>query len=206
MYGRNLYISRIDYAGESAGIYSIDLDTLDQKLVLAMPYFGEYSIMSFAVEDQYLSVAGKGKVRVIDLVTGEVLQEYTLDETSGYIYAVSFDSENMTCAVYCQHGTLKKMGIIKPDGTFVTVYYFDEYRYAYHDRILCRNGHIYWAVQVNLSGRIVDHYELEDYDYLNHRPAVVDKVFHVAMGEDSVLLLSFGESSKEVLLLEYPAK
>lgn len=97
-----------------------------------------------------------------------------MPEAVKYVYCVSYDSKNDTCALYYADNDSEDIGILKEGQTKIaSVFTFSQNHYAYQDKIDCHDGHIYWIAQANVSGNITDHYTFIDYNYLDHKPTEI---------------------------------
>lgn len=205
VYEDKIFYGWIDYDVKKADIYCYDMDTQKSVSVYSLSYRDDLSIMSFAVENQYLSVAGPSGIGVKDLTTDEKVYQCDLPDGVEYVFSVSYDYENKKCAIYYADKDSEDIGVISEDKTKVDSHYtFAANHYAYHDTIKCLDGHIYWIRQADVTGDVTDHYVYVDYDYLNKEPVETIRTFDVFVNDTNAYYLSYDKAGdyEKILLYE----
>ena len=192
-----VYYSTIDYESQEVRVIAYDITTKIRTDIIKAEFDETKQPYSINIENEYLSFACSDRVKVLDLRDDEVVFESSLPETVKYVFTVSYDSINDTCALYYADENSEDIGILKEgDSSIASVFTFSKNRYAYQDKIECYDGHIYWIAQANVSGNITDHYRLIDYNYLEHKPIETKRTFNYYRFEDTVYILRFNKGGK----------
>lgn len=195
VYRTSVYYTTIDYTAQTVTVHSYDIATKTTGIVLSEPYAEGGAPYVISVEDGFLSYAGYQSATVIRLDDGEVVFQANLPKAVEYVYAISYDSANDACGLYYCDEDSEDIGIFKEGDTEVLSHFtFNEHHYAYQDQIRCTNGHLYWIVQSNISGRITDHYVLMEYNYIDPEPKEIERTFYCYIDGDTVYSLRFNKN------------
>ncbi len=192
IYQNKVYYPVVDYQKETADIYCYDTQTGKNASVSSLPYDGEYSIMTMNVEANYLTVASTSDIVVFDVEKECLVQQTPLPREVGFVFAVSYDYINEKCALYYSDEDSEDIGFINEAGEMDSHFTFGDNQYAFEDKITCIDGHIYWIVQMDSTGDVSDHYRYVEYDYVNHKPYEIKRVFNLEVNEDHKYYLAFG--------------
>ena len=127
--------------------------------------------------------------------TGKTVFENALPEDTYYVFSVSYDAANSTCALYYCDSDSENIGtMLQGDTAIRSVYTFGSNEYAYQDQIKCVNGCIFWISQHNVSGNVTDHYRLIQYDYLQDKPMETNRTIAYFIDGKTVYFLRFDKA------------
>jgi hypothetical protein len=195
IYLSTVYYCAINYDQEVVQVITYDITTKTTNAVYKVKFDISNQPYSINLENEYLSFVCSEQIKVLNLQNNEPVFDSTLPEAVKYVYSVSYDSKNDTCALYYADNDSEDIGILKEGQTEIaSVFTFSQNHYAYQDKIDCHDGHIYWIAQANVSGKITDHYTFIDYNYLDHKPTEIDRTFSFYRNESELYLLRFNES------------
>lgn len=207
IYGRNVYWCATDAEKETAEIRSYSVDSGTTETVFKSAYNGEDSLSCLTVDGEYLSVAhwnreGQPMVTVLSLATGQVVIEQILPSWVRHVFAVSYDSTNSKVVLYLLRGNGKESlyafpsdgGEYDDEGLFL-ICDFKEGIYAYHDRVKCRDGHVYWIFQLNRTGNVSDHYFLADYSFRSDKITEYRRTYAFSVEGERMYTLSFNRQN-----------
>lgn len=191
------YYAYMDYSAQQAHVFRYDLQKKSAEPIFSPKWEGDKSVMSFAVQDGLLSIAVPEGITVLDLNSGETVYKNLLPTDIHYVFSVSYDAVNKTCALYYADSDSEDIGIMKQgDATIRSIYTFGSNQYAYQDQIQCLNGRIYWISQFNASGNVTEHYSLVEYDYLSDLPNETQRTLNFYVDEHGEYLLRFDRSGE----------
>ena len=194
IYLNTIYYCNINYDQQEVQVLAYDIKTKTTNDIIKVEFHEERQPYSINLEDQYLSFACSDQIQVLNLQNNEIVFDFTLPDAVKYVYGVSYDSQNDTCALYYADDNSEDISVLKEGDTdILSVFTFSQNRYAYQDKIKCYDGHIYWVAQANVSGNITDHYTFIDYNYLKHEPTEIDRTFSFYRSESNLYLLRFNK-------------
>ena len=192
IHNNGVYYAYMDFEAQQAHIHRYDLQTKAVETVYSPAWEGSKSVMCFAIEAGLLSVAAPTGVTVLNLDTGKTVFENALPEDTYYVFSVSYDAANSTCALYYRDSDSEDIGTMQQgDAAIRSVYTFGSNEYAYQDQIKCVNGCIFWISQHNVSGNVTDHYRLIQYDYLQDKPTETNRTIAYFVDGKTVYFLRF---------------
>ena len=195
IYLNTVYYCAIDYDSQEVQVIAYDITTKAINEIYKVDFDEAKQPYSINLENAYLSFVCSEQIKVLNLQSNEVVFDSSLPEAIKYVYSVSYDSKNDTCALYYADNDSEDIGILKKgQNDVVSVFTFSQNHYAYQDKIECYDGHIYWIAQANLSGNVTDHYTFIDYNYLEHKPTEIDRTFSFYRNESEFYLLRFNKS------------
>lgn len=124
------------------------------------------------------------------------------------VYDVDYDAEMDVYALYYMDVRKKEHTAVYDRARIDNIYTFAANSYAVDDMLEIADGHLYWALQMNWSGNITDHYLVTDYDLQKGRPVEHDRGYWFSRSDEGLLVLSFGEDGdyKTCVLTVYPYK
>ena len=188
------YYCTIDYQQQKVYVRAYDIESKNTTDVYTAAFVEENQPYGICAEDAYLSFFCTGQITVLNLENNEIVMDSLLPSVVKRVFCVSYDCKNNTFALYYADADSEDIGIWKEgDSEIVSLFTFNENRYAYRDKIECCDGHIYWITQSNISGMVADHYLLVDYDYLNHKPVETTRTFDFCRDEDGLHILRFNK-------------
>ncbi len=195
IFGNVAYYCLIDYDQKEVRAIAYDLSSKATDNVYTAVFEEENQPYFINLDAGYLSFACSDLITVLDLQTNQTVYRASLPDDVRYVYSVSFDSKNETCALYYADGDSEDIGILRKGETAISsVFTFSENHYAYHDKIECYDGHIYWIAQANVSGNVTDHYRLVDYNYLEHKPSETTRTFDFCRAGEDIYMLRFNKN------------
>lgn len=178
IYDHTVYYCLADHAQLQATLYAYDIATQTTHTVHTVPFTEETLPHSFSVEERFITLADSKTVIILDRMTYDITKTHVLPADVERVFAVSYNADDDTCALYYSDEDSEDIGILDPQNSRLTsLYTFAENHYAYHDTIRCIDGHLYWIAQSNVSGYVADHYRLIDYDYKTHRATETPQAF-----------------------------
>ena len=206
LYGGKLYYCLNDYQTEKSSVLSYDLESEKTETVYETDLSENGTALS--VNDHTLTAyLGEGEgleQRLIQIdLEGEDKKEIQVPGQVDALYALSYDQENDLLALYYHESEseTEDIGTFAPgDQQVKSLYSMPENVYAYHDRIDIRNGILYWVTQTDVSGDIVDHYSLTQYDCKNDKPQEHKRTFGYALADETSFVLSYGEDPSVVIV------
>lgn len=198
-----VYFGNIDYAGRKAALLRYDISEARVEELFILPYAGERSIQALNITEGMLVAAVTGEddcveILTIDLDDGQVIRSLKLPENVEYVYAVAKDTVTDNYAIYYLDGKnfAENIGICRAGAQAVkSLFTFGSNVYAYRDAIEYANGHVCWVIQMNVSGRIIDHYRLVVYDAATDTPKEYARTFDFHLDGDNIYALSFDEAA-----------
>ena len=195
VYLNTVYYCAINYDSQEVQVIAYDITTKATSDVYKVEFDEAKQPYSVNLENEYLSFVCSEQIKVLNLQNNETVFDSTLPEAVKYVYSVSYDIQNDTCALYYADNDSEDIGILKEGQTEVaSVFTFSQNHYAYQDKIECYDGHIYWIAQANVSGNVTDHYTFIGYNYLDHKPTEIDRTFSFYRNESELYLLRFNKS------------
>ena len=195
IYLNTVYYCAINYDSQAVQVFAYDITTKSTSDVYKVDFDEAKQPYSINLENEYLSIVCSEQIKVLNLQNNETVFDSTLPEAIKYVYSVSYDSKNDTCALYYADNDSEDIGILKEgQSDIVSVFTFSQNHYAYQDKIECYDGHIYWISQANVSGVVTDHYKFIDYNYLDHKPTEIDRTFSFYRNESELSLLRFNKN------------
>lgn len=195
IFRNNVYYCVIDYAQNKVQAVSYNIETKTSSIIHSVALKEENQPYTINLNDEYLSFNCSNRITVLNVETNQTVYDAALPGSVVYVYTASYDSINDTCAIYYADSDSEDIGILKEGETeILSLYTFAEHHYAYKDKIECYNGHIYWIWQANVSGRVSDHYQLFDYNYLKHTPLEISRTFALHRDGNDLYLLRFNQN------------
>ncbi len=195
IYLDTVYYCAINYDNQEVQVIAYDITTKTTSDVYNVDFDEAKQPYSINLENEYLSFVCSEQIKVLNLQNNEVVFDSTLPDTIKYVYSVSYDSKNDTCALYYADNDSEDIGVLKEEQSEIaSVFTFSQNHYAYQDKIECHDGHIYWIAQANVSGAVTDHYRFIDYNYLDHKPTEIERTFSFYRNESELYLLRFNKS------------
>ena len=192
-----VYYCAIDYAQETVRVLAYDLETKTTTEFYTTTFSEDRQPHTIHLDNEYLSFACSDQVKVFHLESKEVAFVSALPEDTEYVFGVSYDSKNNTCALYYADSDSEDIGILKSgEENIRSIFTFSKNHYAYQDKLECYDGHVYWIAQANVSGNVSDHYTLVDYNYLTHKAVETGRSFDFYRGEDAVYILRFNKDGE----------
>lgn len=201
-----VYFINIDYETRTVNACEYNTVTGETKTVRSFEFVSDALPHTVCVDNGYLTVSCSDFVNVTSLDSGAVVFESALPESTAHVFAASYDSTNNVCALYYADEDSEDIGILESTSNVITsLYTFGQNEYAYHDTVKCRDGHIYWIRQLNVSGNVTDHYSMIDYDYKKNVPVEIKRTFGFYCGDDGIYSLRFnkGGSYSEIELYRH---
>lgn len=194
IYLNTVYYCVINYDSQEVQVIAYDIATKTMSDVYKVDFDETKQPYSLNLDNEYLSFVCSGQIKVFNLQNNEVVFDSALPEAIKYVYSVSYDSKNDTCALYYSDNDSEDIGILKErENDIASVFTFSQNHYAYQDKIECYDGHIYWIAQANVSGDVTDHYKFISYNYLDHKPTEIDRTFSFYRKESELYLLRFNK-------------
>ena len=194
IYLNTAYYCTINYDKQEVQVVAYDIIAKTKTELLKDDFHETKQPYSVNPENEYLSFVCSDQIKVLHLQSNEVVFDSALPEAVKYVYGVSYDSKNDTCALYYADNDSEDVGILKEgENDVVSVFTFSQNHYAYQDKIECCDGHIYWIAQANVSGTVTDHYTLIDYNYLEHTPKETDRTFGFYRAGNDFYVLRFNK-------------
>ena len=204
IYLNTVYYCAINYDRREVQVIAYDITTKTTNDIIKVELHEELQPYSINLENEYLNFACSDQIKVINLQNNEVAFDCTLPDIVEYVFAVSYDSKNDTCALYYSDDDSEDIGVLKEGDTNIrSVFTFSQNHYAYQEKIECYDGHIYWIEQANVSGKVADHYRLVDYDYLKDKPKETARTFSFYRYGSELYLLRINEKSEQIDLCQY---
>ena len=194
IYLNTVYYCAINYDQHEVQVIAYDITTKTTRDVYKVEFNEMKQPYSINLENEYLSFVCSDQIKVLDLQNNEVVFDSALPDTVKYVYSVSYDSKNDTCALYYADNDSEDIGVLKEENDIVSIFTFPQNHYAYQDKIECYDGHIYWIAQANVSGSVTDHYMFIDYNYLEHKHTEIARTFSFYRNESELYLLRFNKS------------
>ena len=197
IYLNTAYYCTIDYDNQEVQVMAYDIASNTKTDVIKVEFDETKQPYSINLENETLSIVCSDQIKVLDLQNDEIVFDSVLPDSVTYVYGVSYDNQNDTCALYYADNDSEDIGILKKgENDIVSVFTFSKNHYAYQDKIECYDGHIYWINQANVSGTVTDHYTLIDYNYLEHKPTETDRTFSFYRFENIFYILRFNKSGE----------
>ena len=124
------------------------------------------------------------------------------------VFDVDYDAELDVYALYYMDVRMKEHTALYDRSRIDNIYTFAANSYAVDDMLEIADGHLYWALQMNWSGNIADHYIVTDYDLQKGRPVEHERSYWFSCSDEGLLVLSFGEEDdyETCVLTVYPNK
>ena len=195
IYLNTVYYCAINYDSQEVQVIAYDITTKATSDVYKVEFDEAKQPYSINLENEYLSFVCSEQIKVLNLQNNETVFDSTLPEAVKYVYSVSYDIQNDTCALYYADNDSEDIGILKEGQTEIaSVFTFSQNHYAYQDKIECYGGHIYWIAQANVSGNVTNHYTFVDYNYLDHKPTEIDRTFSFYRNESKLYMLRFNKN------------
>ena len=195
IYLNTVYYCAINYDSQEVQVIAYDITTKATSDVYKVEFDEAKQPYSINLENEYLSFVCSEQIKVLNLQNNETVFDSTLPEAVKYVYSVSYDIQNDTCALYYADNDSEDIGILKEGQTEIaSVFTFSQNHYAYQDKIECYDGHIYWIAQANVSGYVTNHYTFVDYNHLDHKPTEIDRTFSFYRNESELYLLRFNKN------------
>ena len=195
IYLNTVYYCVINYEQQKVQVTAYDIATKATSDVYKVDFDEAKQPYSINLENEYLHFICSEQIKVLNLQNNEVVFDSTLPEAIKYMYSVSYDSKNDTCALYYADNNSEDVGVLKEgQNEIASVFTFSQNHYAYQDKIECYDGHIYWIAQANVLGNVTDHYTFIDYNYLDHKPTEIDRTFSFYRNESELYLLRFNQN------------
>lgn len=195
IFGNVAYYCLIDYEKQEVRAIAYDLSSQATNDVYTAAFEEDNQPYFINLEATYLSFACSDFITVLDVQTNQTVYRASLPDDVKHVFSVSYDSKNETCALYYADGDSEDIGILRKGETAISsLFTFSENYYAYHDKIECYNGHVYWIAQANVSGYVTDHYKLIDYNYLEHKVSETSKTIDFCRAGEDIYLLRFNKS------------
>lgn len=188
------YFCVIDYEQQQVQVLGYDIGAKKTAELYTVAFYDERQPYSINLENGYLSFVCSNHVKVLNLQSNETVYDSPLPSDVAHIFGISYDSKNDTCALYYADSDSEDIGIMKEgEDKILSILTFSENHYAYHDKIECYDGHIYWIAQANITGAVTDHYTLVDYNYLEHKVVETDRTFDFCRIENALYILRFNK-------------
>lgn len=195
IYQNTVYYCNINYDTQEVEVVAYDIATKATSDVYRVDFDEAKQPYSINLENEYLSFVCSEQIKVLDLKNNEIVFDTALPEAVKYVFSVSYDSRNDTCALYYADNDSEDIGVLKEgQKNIVPVITFSKNYYAYQDKIECYDGHIYWIEQANVSGAVTDHYRFVDYNCLDNKFSEIDRAFSFYRIESELYLLRFNKS------------
>ena len=195
IYLDTVYYCTINYDSQEVQVIAYDITTKATSDVCKVEFDEAKQPYSINLENEYLSFVCSEQIKVLNLQNNETVFDSTLPEAVKYVYSVSYDIQNDTCALYYADNDSEDIGVLREGQTEIaSVFTFSQNHYAYQDKIECYDGHIYWIAQANVSGNVTNHYTFVDYNYLDHKPTEIDRTFSFYRNENELYMLRFNKN------------
>ena len=100
IYLNTVYYCTINYDQQDVQVITYDITTKTTNNIIKVEFHEEKQPYSINLEDQYLSFVCSDQIQVLNLQNNEIVFDSTLPDVVKYVYGVSYDSKNDTCALY----------------------------------------------------------------------------------------------------------
>ena len=195
IYLNTVYYCIIDYDSQDVRVIAYDIPTKTTNDVYKVDFDEAKQPYSINLENEYLIFICSKQIKVLNLQSNETVFDSYLPDAIEYVFSVSYDSKNDTCAFYYADNDSEDIGVLKKgQNEIASVFTFSQNHYAYQDKIECYDGHIYWIAQANVSGNVTDHYTFVDYNYFDHKPTEIDRTFSFYRNGSELYLLRFNKN------------
>ena len=196
IYLDKVYYCLVDYERQEVSVFAYDIVLKETDVIHKCAFVEKKQPYSINLEDEYLNFVCAEQVKVLNLKENRTDFEVLLPDDVKYAYTASYDRINDTCAVYYADEDSEDIGIIKKGDVEISCHItFSENHYAYHEKVECHDGYIYWIFQANVSGYIVDNYCFADYNYLESLPLEIERTFEFYRKGKEIYLLRFNENA-----------
>lgn len=190
----NVYYCVIDYEKQEVRVLAYNIESKTTTEVYTDEFLEERQPYSINLDNEFLSFVCSDHIKVLNLQSNESVFDSALSSSVKYVFGVSYDSMNDTCALYYADSDSEDIGVLKEgENDIVSIFTFSKNHYAYQDKIECHDGHLYWIAQANVSGMIADHYTLIDYNYLEHKVVETNRTFDFCRKESVMYVLRFNK-------------
>lgn len=197
IYNNFVYYCTIDYSLQKVNLIEYDINKKTTNVYYTTDFNENNQPYSINLENEFLSFFSSDQIKVFNIKNNTISFESPLSDTIKHIFAISYDDTNNTCALYYADEDSEDIGILsKDENTVVSIFTFSENHYAYQDKIKCKDGHIYWITQGNVSGYVTDHYKLVNYNYLDNTVTEIDKTFCLHYNDNNLYFLRFNKNGE----------
>ncbi len=211
VYDGYAYYAHTDYSHQTAEIIRYSIAGGTSETVYTFSFFGEISIQSLKISENYLILAGCTDSQYPDAVVIDLKNDQTtvmeMGAEAAYVYDAAYDGK--TLALYYENGATgeEQIGVYDKETRKVTpIMTFPENYYAYHDTINCVDGEIYWIEQQNVSGDIADHYSLNIHKISDGTSRNIPTAFDYEIAEDGLYYLCYAEGTQRIDLIREASK
>ncbi|MBE6740605.1 MAG: hypothetical protein E7565_09860, partial [Ruminococcaceae bacterium] len=113
IYLNTVYYCAINYDSQEVQVITYDITTKATSDVYKVEFDEAKQPYSINLENEYLNFVCSEQIKVLNLQNNETVFDSTLPEAIKYVYSVSYDSKNDTCALYYADNDSEDIGILK---------------------------------------------------------------------------------------------
>ena len=136
MYLNAAYYCSINYDNQEVQVIEYDITTKTTTEVIKSEFDESNQPYSINLENEYLNFVCSDQIKVLNLQNSEVVFDIALPDTVKYLYSVSYDSKNDTCALYYADNDSEDIGVLEEgENDILSVFTFSQNYYAYQEKI-----------------------------------------------------------------------
>lgn len=170
IYKNEIFYLNHNFKDKLSEIHRVDIKTQEDTVIVAEPMIGEFPSIIFIEASEGLLVydcreGSELKVKVYDIKNRKIAKTYEPLIGTSFHYNGALDVESKTMMLYGANSTFGDMDTIYllnlENGATINYIGFDENTYLRHDELFYDGKLLLYAVQQDVSGKIIDHYYVE---------------------------------------------